>query len=144
MPHASPKASPPKRPRRPALAPRSPTQRSRVTNGADAFIRLPGLDQRGAIARRARDIMANFISALGGEDALTEMQMQLVRRATRMAIKCEVMESKANAGLDIDDDLHGRISDRLRRVLQTLGLHRVMKDITPDQRARELIEAGLA
>jgi hypothetical protein len=118
--------------------------RSRVTNGRKLF--LPGVDGRSALARRARDIAAAIASDLGGHDHLSEAQMQLVRRATLIAVSCEQMEAKAAAGEQIDLDLFGKLTDRLGRALQRLGLRRIPRDVTVDplqyarQREIEVVE----
>jgi len=93
---------------------------------------LPGVDQRSPIARRARDIAARIASDLGGVEHLTEAQMQLIRRATLIAVSCERFEAQAAAGEEVDLDLYGKLTDRLGRTLQRLGIKRVAKDITPD------------
>ena len=102
---------------------------SRVTNGSKLF--LPGVDHRGAIARRARDIFDAICLDLGGHDQLSEAQTQLVRRAAMISIECEQMESRSAAGEGIDLDLFGKLADRLGRTLQRLGIKRVPRDVTP-------------
>jgi hypothetical protein len=122
---------------RKALADKTAATRSRVTNGKKFF--LSDVDGRSALARRVRDVASAIAGDLGGADALTEAQMQLIRRATLIAVSCERMESDAAAGKDIDLELFGSLTDRLGRTLQRLGMKRVAKDITPslDQYLRE-------
>jgi hypothetical protein len=102
---------------------------SRVTNGSKLF--LPGVDGRSAIARRARDIFDAICLDLGGHDQLSEAQTQLVRRAAMISIECEQMEARSAAGEPIDLDLFGKLTDRLGRTLQRLGIKRVPRDVTP-------------
>jgi hypothetical protein len=102
---------------------------SKVTNGSKLF--LPGVDGRSAIARRARDIFDAFCRDLGGHDQLSEAQTQLVRRASMISIKCEMMESHGANGEQIDLDVFGKLTDRLGRTLQRLGIKRVPRDVTP-------------
>jgi hypothetical protein len=102
---------------------------SKVTNGSKLF--LPGCDGRSAIARRARDIFDAFCRDLGGHDQLSEAQTQLVRRASMISIKCEEMESRGASSQSIDLDVFGKLTDRLGRTLQRLGIKRVLKNITP-------------
>jgi hypothetical protein len=102
---------------------------SKVTNGSKLF--LPGVDGRSAIARRARDIFDAFCRDLGGHDQLSEAQTQLVRRAAMISIKCEEMESHGAQGEQIDLDVFGKLTDRLGRTLQRLGIKRVPRDVTP-------------
>lgn len=103
---------------------------SRVTNGSKLF--LPGVDGRGAVPRRIRDIFDAFCTDLGGHGCLSEAQMQLCRRAAMISISCEEMESQSAAGEHIDLDLFGKLTDRLGRTLQRLGIKRVPRDVTPN------------
>jgi hypothetical protein len=86
---------------------------------------------RSAIARRIRDIFDAICRDLGGHDILSEAQMQLVRRASLISIKCEELEARAVQGEPIDLDLFGQMTDRLGRCLQRLGIRRVPKNVTP-------------
>ena len=126
--------------RRKALAgvQRVATARSRVTNGRKLF--LPGVDGRSALARRFRDIAASLVSDLGGPSHLSEAQMQLIRRCATMSANCELLEAKAASGEEIDLELHGKLTDRLGRALQRLGLRRVARDVTPN--LRDYMEAA--
>jgi hypothetical protein len=103
---------------------------SKVTNGSKLF--LPGVDGRSAIARRTRDIFDAICGDLGGQDTLSEAQTQLVRRASWISIQCEELESRGVQGERIDLELFGRLTDRLGRTLQRLGLKRVPRDVTPN------------
>jgi hypothetical protein len=107
---------------------RSPRQRSRVTNGRSPFVEA---DRRGPWARRWSDVLAEIISDIGGHDAgLSEGQRQLARRATTIAIACERMEGEAAAGKAIDLEQYGRLTDRLGRAFQRLGLRRQARDVS--------------
>jgi hypothetical protein len=108
---------------------RSKVAASQITNGAKLW--LPGTDGRSAIARRTRDIFDAICRDLGGHDVLSEAQMQLVRRASLISIKCEELEARAVQGEAIDLDLFGQMTDRLGRCLQRLGIRRLPKNITP-------------
>ena len=103
--------------------------RARVTNGSKLW--LPGTDGRSAIARRARDIFDAICDDLGGHDILSEAQTQLCRRAALISIQCEQMESRSAGGNAIDLDVYGKLTDRLGRCLQRIGVKRVPKNITP-------------
>lgn len=112
-----------------SLTSKSRSTSSKVTNGSKLF--LPGVDGRSAVARRARDIFDAICSDLGGHDRLSEAQTQLVRRAAMISIQCEQLEAIAAAGREIDLDVFGKLTDRLGRTLQRLGLKRQPRDITP-------------
>ena len=58
-------------------------------------------------------------------------QRQLCRRAATLSFVEECMEVDAVAGKPFDIDLFGQLTDRLGRCLQSLGLKRVARDVTP-------------
>ena len=111
------------------IASPSKTTRSRVTNGSSRFVQP--VDGRTMEARRFRDVLGEIVSDLGGSDVLSEGQKQLARRAALMSVRCEVMEGDAVQGKDIDLEQFGRLTDRLGRAFQRLGLKRVARDVGP-------------
>jgi hypothetical protein len=100
---------------------------SAVTSGRRLFI---GGDVNSAWSRRYRDLVGGFVSDLGGRDALSMAQMSLIRRAAAITCECELMEAKLSAGVEIDLDRFTRSASHLRRILETLGLQRVSRDVT--------------
>lgn len=107
----------------------SPATRSAVTNGSRDFVDGDG---RSPWARRWRDLVALHSSDLGGADALSEAQASLVRRVATIEIELEAQEGKLSKGEQIDLDAYTRAAGHLRRILETLGLKRVPRDVTPD------------
>ena len=103
--------------------------RSAVTNGRRLHVVAP---PDGKWSRRFRDVLGQIIADLGGADLLSEGQRQLARRAATISIACERMEGEAAAGAAIDLETYGKLTDRLGRALQRLGLERRARDITPD------------
>jgi hypothetical protein len=121
-------------------------QRSAVANGSRL---LDGLDGRSAPARRYRDVAIAIAVDLGGYDNLTEAQLQLVRSAAGLTVLREGLDAKALNGERIDVAEYCRISNSLRRLLATVGLDRVPRDVTPpvedyvaQQAARARVEAA--
>src|SRR5215475_14311143 len=105
------------------------TTRSRISNGA-----LIDGDGRSAWARRMRDLISLHLSDLGGEDAVSEAEKSIVRRVATMTVELERMESVfAEAGEASPDqlDLYQRVSNSMRRLLETVGIQRRSKDVTP-------------
>ena len=106
--------------------------RSRITNGTAL---LPGhIDGRSPWHRRCKDLIALHISDLGGEENTSAAKKSLVRRVAVLSTELEMLEGKfAQAGqaTSADLDLYIRGSGNLRRLLQTLGLERISKDVTP-------------
>src|SRR5262249_21886590 len=102
--------------------------RSAVTNGKRLHVVQPGDT---AWARRFRDVLAEITSDLGGADLLSEGQRGLARRCATISIACERMEGEAAAGAEINLEEYGRLTDRLGRAFQRLGLKREPRDIGP-------------
>src|SRR5262249_30135299 len=102
--------------------------RSAVTNGRRLHVVAP---PDGKWARRFRDVLAEIVSARGGADLLSEGQRQLARRAATISIACERMEGEAAAGTPIDLEAYGKLTDRLGRTFQRLGLERKPRDVGP-------------
>ena len=107
---------------------RPPNIRSRVGNGSALFVDET-VDGRSKEARRFRDVLAEIVSDLGGADHLSEGQRQLARRCAMMSVECERMEGEAVSGKAIDLEAFGKLSDRIGRAFQRLGLKRVPKVI---------------
>jgi hypothetical protein len=125
--------APAKRPRRPrklADEPRKPGGRSALSNGR----LLADVDGRGMWARRLADLVALHLSDLGDLDAVSEAERSLVRRVATLEIELEKLEASfAQAGQadPADLDLYSRVSGNVRRILESLGLKRVAKQIDP-------------
>src|SRR5262245_41007510 len=102
--------------------------RSAVTTGKRLHVVRPGDT---AWARRFRDVLAEIVSDLGGVDRLSEGQRQLARRCATISIACERLEGEAAAGAAIDLETYGKLTDRLGRAFQRLGLKREPRDVGP-------------
>jgi len=102
--------------------------RSAIANGSRLLV---GLDHRSAPARRYRDLISSIAADLGGYDSLTEAQIQLVRSAAGLVVLRERLDGKALNDERVDVAEYCRISNSLRRVLQTIGLQRVLRNVTP-------------
>lgn len=114
--------------RSPALAPKKPVARSRVTNGADV---LAGIDGRSAVARRYRDILAALVADQGGFEGMSEARAQLSRRFAALAVQAEQAEARLARGETIDLHAHALIASTLTRLASRLGINRLAKDVTP-------------
>ncbi len=114
--------------------PRMARGKSRVTNGHRSFVGEK--DERGPLARRWRDVLKALVSDAGGEDRVSTARMCLIRKASTIIVRLEVMEARLIVGGDaaatLDDlEIYARVSSQLRRLLETLGLDRVQLDVTP-------------
>ena len=102
--------------------------RSAVTNGARLFVEGSGTS---AWSRRYADLIAGHVSDLGGRDALSEARFSLIRRASAIECELEVLEGRLSRGEPVDLNFFGRGASHLHRILETLGLERVPKNIGP-------------
>jgi hypothetical protein len=107
--------------------------RSRVSNAVarGSILWLDHVDKRGPVPRRFKDIIGLVTADLGGPDLLSEGQRQLIRRIASLSVWCESQEAKMADGTAIDIDEFQRASNSLRRLLESIGLKRVAKDIGP-------------
>jgi hypothetical protein len=108
-----------------------PTHRSRISNGSQL---LPGVDHRSVWMRRLRDLIEVHVTDLGGNDSVSAAERSIVRRAATLTVELERMEGAfALAGEAAPDalDLYQRTAGNLRRLLESVGLQRRARDITP-------------
>lgn len=114
------------------VAKRSPQKaRSRVTNGARLFIDAD-VDQRSPVARRFRDLVQLHTADAGGPGMLSEAKAQLIRRISSIEVQLEMLEGRMVAGdATVDVEQFARISSHLRRLLESFGLERLKKDVSP-------------
>ena len=103
--------------------------RSAVTSGRKAFI---AGDPNSAWARRFHDLVMGHVSDLGGRSTMSEAQFALCKRAAGLECELEQMEGRMSQGEEINLDSYGRAASHLRRILETLGLERKARDVTPD------------
>jgi hypothetical protein len=71
---------------------------------------------------------------MGGVEAMSAAERSIVRRAATLTVELERLESKfAEAGeaSATDIDLYQRTANSLRRLLESIGLQRRAKDVTP-------------
>jgi hypothetical protein len=108
-----------------------PQARSRISNGSAL---LPGVDGRSTWVRRLRDLVKLHLSDLGGDDAVSEAERSIVRRAATLTIELERLElafALAGEAAPEQIDLYQRTANSLRRLLESVGLERRAKDVTP-------------
>ena len=105
--------------------------RSRITNGK----LLADVDGRSAWVRRAKDLLRAFITDLGGADDVSTAEAALARRCAVLVAQAELLEAafaQAEGKADNADlDAYLKTANVLRRLLQTLGLKRRARDVSP-------------
>src|SRR5262249_30633686 len=80
---------------------------------------LIGVDGRTPWARRARSVMASFVSDLGGPSGISAAERALCRRAAVLTVQLEQLEVEMAEGppTHVTLDLYGRGAGHLRRIL---------------------------
>lgn len=118
---------------------RPKTIRSRVSNGTGLFPKE--VDGRTFWAKRFRDLCESHASDLGGDETLSQAQKSLIRRGAALAAQCEALEAKMAAEtISVDElDLYNRLSGNLRRILESIGLERRPRDVTPKTMRERLL-----
>jgi hypothetical protein len=112
-----------------AKAPMAKKQRSKVTNGRRMFVEGNGWS---AWARRWRDLIELHTLDLGGDpSSLSEAQRSMIKRAATIEIELEQIEGRLSEGKAADLAVYATASSHLRRLLETLGLDRKARDVTP-------------
>jgi hypothetical protein len=105
--------------------------RSRISNGSNI---LPGVDGRSTWVRRLRDLISLHLSDLGGDDAVSEAERSIIRRAATLTVELERLElifALAGQAQPEQIDLYQRTANSLRRLLESIGIKRVPRDVTP-------------
>jgi hypothetical protein len=92
---------------------------------------LADLDGRTSAARRTLELIENVTGDLGGADALSTGEKQLVQRAALTGALAEDLETKWLSGQDIDAGLYATLGNAQRRLFECLGLQRRAKTIVP-------------
>lgn len=115
----------------PTEAQTKPTARSRVSNGSAI---LPGVDGRSVWVRRLRDLIELHVADLGGDGAISEAERSIVRRAATLTVELERMEATFATAGEAEPgalDLYQRTAGNLRRLLESVGLQRRSRDVSP-------------
>jgi hypothetical protein len=95
---------------------------------------VAGADGRSTWVRRLRDVVSAHTGDLGGVEAMSAAERSIVRRAATLTVELERLETKfAEAGeaSATDIDLYQRTANSLRRLLESVGLQRRARDVTP-------------
>ena len=88
-------------------------------------------DARSPWARRHRDLLELHVADLGGADGLSEAQLSLIRRISTLECELERLDGQLSLGQEINLAEYTTTANALRRLIETVGLRRVARDITP-------------
>jgi hypothetical protein len=103
--------------------------RSRVTKGRRIF--AIGGDGRGAWVSLRKDIEEEHIEDFGGMTVLSRSQKSLCRAAATLDTEMQQIEARMSEGKATpeDLDLYNRLSGNHRRILESIGLHRIARPV---------------
>jgi len=93
--------------------------------------RTTELDRRSVEFKRYDTLRIVLINDKGGEAFVTIAEAQIIDRAAFVGMQLEMMQVNALAGNEINLDAYQRASNTQRRLLESIGLERRAKDITP-------------
>jgi hypothetical protein len=114
-----------------------------VTKGTRMFVD-PLADGRSAWARRWNDLVLMHASDLGGYETLSEAQISICKRVATLECELESMEGRKSAGMPVDIEVYGRISGRLCRLLELIGIRRLTKPLDPLSEFAKAVEGYAA
>ena len=115
------------------------TATSRATTGRRLF--AEGGDGRSVWGRRWRDLCLSHAADLGGPGVLSEAQTSVIKRVASLEIALESMEARMSEGERIDLDQFGRLTGRLCRLLELIGIRRLTKPLDPTSELAKALEA---
>lgn len=104
---------------------------SPADTGKLRLLTLADLDSRTRAARQARELMDSIETDLGGSERLSAAERQIVQRAAVTGALLESMEAHWLSGDGIDLQAYLPAANAQRRLLESLGLQRRTKDVTP-------------
>lgn len=123
--------------------------KSKVSNGTALLPRtkgkVPHTDGRSSWMRRFRDLILVHTSDLGGAEQLSQAERSIIRRCATLTVLLErleldfALEDEASA---FKIDQYQRVANTLKRLLESLGLKRRQKDVTP-QSPREYLRSRI-
>jgi hypothetical protein len=115
--------------------------RSRVGNGTAFF--AGDVNGRSVWVRRARELITDHLSDLGGIENTSAAEQPIIRRASALTVECERFEERfANTpeGEQVDLyqlDQYRKCVDTLRRSLETIGLERRPRNVNDPLRSEK-------
>ena len=114
----------------------SDTADIRVRSGADRgeklrLLSLSDIDKRTAAYRRTIALIEMLEADAGGHDRLSTGERALIQRAAVTAALAEHLETRWLSGGEIDPAMYCTLGNALRRLLESVGLRRVPRDVSP-------------
>lgn len=125
------------------VAKTSTTNRARVTNNPQY---IAGADNRSPWARRRRDLVDGFVTALGGIEKLSAVQVTHIRRAAELTVLAEATRAKALSDDAASVDLAAlvRLEGAASRAVKALGLKTGTAATTPLSMRERILGGNVA
>ena len=114
----------------------SDTADIRVRSGADRgeklrLFSLSDIDKRTSAYRRTIALIEMLEADAGGHGRLSTAERALIQRAAVTAALAEHLETRWLSGGEIDPAMYCTLGNALRRLLESVGLRRVPRDVSP-------------
>jgi len=128
----------------------SDTADIRVRSGADRgeklrLLSLSDIDKRTAAYRRTIALIEMLEADAGGHGRLSTAERALIQRAAVTAALAEHLETRWLSGGEIDPAMYCTLGNALRRLLESVGLRRVPREVNGiDAEAMQIYERELA
>jgi hypothetical protein len=101
-------------------------------------IKTPGANGQTAWNRTVRNVHGAMADHLGGADMITTPESLIVRRISVFEAEMQLLEAKIAVARqhkqEVDEktiDLYSRLTNAQRRLLETVGMKRIPRDVTP-------------
>ena len=104
---------------------------SRGDSAKARLLSLDHLDGRTKAAQSLHTAISAIEADLGGADHLAAGERQLVRRAALAGVMCEDLGARWLLGEPVDPALYATLANAERSLLETIGLKRQPRDVTP-------------
>jgi hypothetical protein len=101
---------------------------SSVTSGRKLFVQG---DSKSPWSRRYSDLVRLYAQDISGGLDLSQAQQSLIRRASAIQCQLESLEGQMSLGQEVDLDVFTRSASHLRRILETIGVERRARDVSP-------------
>ena len=99
--------------------------------GKIRLLSLHDLDRRTAAYRRTVDLIEQIETDAGGHDRLSTGERQIIQRIALTCALAEHLEARWLSGEEIDPVLYCTLANAQKRLLESVGLRRVPRDVTP-------------
>ena len=109
----------------------APEMQGGNAGGKVRLLSLHDLDRRTAAYRRTVDLIEQIETDAGGHDRLSTGERQIIQRIALTCALAEHLEARWLSGEEIDPVLYCTLANAQKRLLESVGLRRVPRDVAP-------------